>query len=62
MQLKHHNVDLKGVLAQITGLYDDLENLVGEAFNSSIFESVHGVLYPNWKHTTKEAVKRSVIV
>lgn len=59
-RLKGHGADLKGILAQMTGLHDDFENFIKESSDSSIFESVRVVSQPDWKHATKEALNRSV--
>jgi hypothetical protein len=60
MRLKRHGGDLKGILAQITGLHDDFENFIRELSASSISESVRVVSQLDWKHAIKEVLNRSV--
>lgn len=59
-RVKRQGADLKGILAEMTGLHDDFEDFVKESTDSSISESIRVVSQPDWKHATKEALNRSV--
>ncbi len=59
-RLKRHGGDIKGILAQMTERHDDFEDHRISASDSNLSETVRVVSEPDWKHATKEALRKPV--